>query len=60
MKAPVMLEIRPFSVPNSVWIVGQQGDAGLVSVPLSSLNTETLEMLCTEFRTAIFKAAARG
>jgi len=50
MKACINVELRPLSVPDVIGV----GD-GRTTVPISSLDSSTLESLCDEFKTIVFK-----
>ncbi len=56
MKANISVEIRPFTVPNFVLFkdIGVEVD---ISLPISPLDAEVLDRLCSEFRIAVFKKA---
>jgi len=56
------IELQPFSVPNFVRHVvrlgkRQDGFKESPAIPLSELSAETLENMCTEFRTSVFLKA---
>ena len=64
MKATIEIELQPFTTPNFVLAVSkpgmkQDGMQELPSYPLSSLDSWTLDKLCSEFRDEVFKKAGK-
>lgn len=64
MKINVSMEIKDFTVPNFVvpiTALGERQDGITFSdgIPLSDLDSETLEQLCTNFRASVFKKAGK-
>lgn len=64
MKATLEVELRPFTVPNFVIAepgigMKQDGLEGTRSYPLSDIDPITLDKLCRQFRTEIFKKAGK-
>lgn len=59
MKARVMVEIRPFNIPDCLYLKADQGDTTVASVKLSEVEESTLSALCDEFRAKVFKAAGK-
>jgi hypothetical protein len=64
MKAKIEVELQPFSVPNFVLTVQearprQDGFQETPNLALSDLDPPTLEMLCDEFRDAVFSKAGK-
>jgi len=58
------IELQPFSVPNYVIAVmpPRPRQEGIIEPPkfhLSELSTETLELLCKDFRDAVMAKAAK-
>jgi hypothetical protein len=56
MRAAISVNVRPF--PSIAEVDIGEGDAK-VMVPLSTLNAETLDALCREFRAGVFKCAGK-
>ena len=64
MKATLQIELQPFQTPNFVRAVGkpglkQDGMQELPCYPLSDLDSETLDKLCSDFRDEVFRKAGR-
>lgn len=59
MKAKLTIEVRPFDVPNCVYLIAQQGDATSATVLLSALDESTLDSMCNQYREQVFKKAAK-
>lgn len=59
MKAQVSIEVKPFTTPNFVLVVTEQGEAMQTSVKLCQIDESTLSMLCDGFRAEIFKKAGK-
>jgi hypothetical protein len=64
MKAALTVELHPFQTPNFVRAVGktglrQDGIQETPSYPLSDLDPETLDRLCSDFRAAVFRRAGK-
>lgn len=59
MKGNVSIQVRPFTVPDHVYLVAEQGDATNASVKLSALDESTLSAMCDAWRSAIFKLAGK-
>ena len=59
MKARVMIEIKPFSIPSFLVLKADQGETTVASVKLSEVEESTLSALCDEFRAGVFKAAGK-
>jgi hypothetical protein len=59
MKATLEMELKPFGTPN--FAVAERHEPGddERSFPLSLLDPYTLERMCDEFRTAVFKKAGK-
>ena len=58
MKAEVILNLKPFTVPNFVVYDGWREDSSQRdSIPLGALSDETLYALCVEFVKAVYKKA---
>lgn len=58
MKAKIDFSLRPFTVPNFVITERDPArDMDEVSIPLQTLDSETLDRLCRDFRAAVFKKA---
>lgn len=55
MKTTIQVEILPFNVPGFVVVDGDEDK----SIPLSELDSETLDALCREFRSVIFDRAGK-
>lgn len=58
------IDIQPFDVPNFVRQVlpplsGSFQRKELPAIPLADLSVETLEALCSEFRSAVFQKAGK-
>lgn len=58
MKTTIEIELKPFSVPNFV-IVASTGDGETRSYPLSAIDAQTLDRMCSDFRHAVFKQAGK-
>ncbi len=60
MKAKIELELQPFSIPNFVRPVENPDTTrDALAIPLSALDSNTLDRLCDEFRTAVFQKAGK-
>ncbi len=64
IKSKVEFALKPFSVPNFVLCDGElrPRDEGFVEgrrFALHELDTDTLEKLCREFKTEVFKKAGK-
>ena len=64
MKATLIVELQPFQTPNFVRAVGkiglkQDGMQETHSYPLSDLDPETLDRLCSDFRADVFRKAGK-
>ena len=64
MKATLQIQLQPFQTPNFVRAVGnpglkQDGMQELPCYPLSDLDANTLDKLCSEFRDEVFRKAAK-
>lgn len=61
MKATIEVRLRPFIVPN--FVIAESDTAAAkddgVSYPLTAIDAETLDRMCSEFRDAVFKKASR-
>jgi len=62
MHTKIKVELVPFKVPNFVIAMGEPGAErdGLMcsmAVSLSELDSETLNVLCSDFRAEVFKKA---
>lgn len=60
--ATVNLELRPFPVPNEVFVqtkpgLRQDGIRPLPALKLTELSPVDLDAMCEEFRTSVFEAA---
>lgn len=60
----VEIEIQPFTIPNYV-ILKIPGDSntrteGAKTLPLKELSSETLDKLCEDFKSEVFKKAGKG
>lgn len=53
MKTTIQVDIQPFTLPNFVRVEGDDDKA----IPISELDSVTLDALCREFRTGIFEKA---
>jgi len=65
MKVTIEVELRPFTVPNYVVLVGkpglkQDGMKELPSYPLRDLDSESLDKLCGDFRAEVFRKAVKA
>lgn len=56
MKTTIEVTLKPFTVPNFVVVESMPGKDGL---PLSALDSLTLDRMCSEFRIAVFKKAGK-
>lgn len=54
MKAKIEIDLKPFTVPN--FVVPEVGGDGL---PLSVLDSLTLDRMCREFRASVFQKAGK-
>lgn len=64
MKATLQVELQPFQTPNFVRAVvspglKQDGMQELPCYPLSDLDSETLDKLCSAFRAEVFRKAGK-
>lgn len=64
MKVQLEVKIKPFTVPNFVVIENepsprQEGFKPSDGVPLSALDSLTLDRLCTDFRNEVFRKAGK-
>ena len=64
MKTIIEIELQPFTVPNFVLTVPKAGNRqdGFKEVPkysLSELSAETLDKLCMDFRSEVFRKAGK-
>jgi hypothetical protein len=59
MKAKIELNLKPFSVPNFVVYDGFAAGSQKDSVPIELLAEETLEQMCREFVTSVYKKAGK-
>lgn len=64
MKATLQVELQPFMVPNFVRPVSKPGkrEDGLAETgayPLSDLDSITLDRLCEQFRSEVFRKAGK-
>lgn len=59
MKVTVNVEIEPFVTPNFVRLKGASIAAEATAVPLSALDSETLERMCEAFTDEVFKKARK-
>jgi hypothetical protein len=63
MKATIQLELKPFQVPN--FVLGQvsasEEFAGMepLSFPLTALDPEILERMCSDFKKSVFSKAKK-
>ena len=58
MKTSIEFELEPFPVPDYVNTKhSNNSKMDSVSLPIKSLDTATLEELCTQFREAVFRKA---
>jgi hypothetical protein len=61
IKANVELSFEPFMTPNFVRISPDGNNAILIAtLPLKEINANTLDRLCDQFRTDIFKKAGKS
>ena len=62
MKVSINIDIQPFSTPNFVLATAKSGQnsGSETSYPLSDFDPETLDRLCDQFRTAVFKKAGKN
>jgi len=58
MKASLEVELKPFATPNFVLLESKVGGEP-ASVPLSALDSLTLDRLCEQFRSEVFKKAGK-
>jgi hypothetical protein len=56
MKADVTVELKPFNIPTFVLLANTEFAEGF---PLSMIDPYTLEALCDQFRTEVFKKAGK-
>jgi len=59
VKTKVDIAVKPFSVPDYVYLIAEQGDATSTSVKLSALDQEGLSALCAQFRADVFTIAGK-
>ena len=60
--ATIKLELKPFKIPNFVIPVRsattrQEGFTPTEGIPLSELDTETLNIMCEDFKKGVFEKA---
>lgn len=65
MKATIEIELKPFMVPNFVSVVEPPGkrEEGFkegMSYPLSAIGEYTLDRMCDNFRSEVFKKAGKN
>jgi hypothetical protein len=58
MKTTIEIELMPFIVPNCVHVVSGVSDV-VGSYPLSAIDAQTLDKMCSNFRRAVFKQAGK-
>lgn len=58
MKASLEVELKPFQTPNFVLLEVKVGGEP-ASVPLSALDSRTLDRLCRNFRDEMFRKAGK-
>jgi len=59
MKTNIAFEVTEFQVPNFVRTRLAPNDADDVAIPLSALDSDTLDSLCEAFRREVFKKAGK-
>lgn len=60
MKATIELELEPFTIPNFVRPTENPDvNRDSLAIPLSALDSETLDRLCRDFRNAVFMKAGK-
>lgn len=59
MKVTLEVEINSFTVPNFVTVAKKEGRAAEESIPLSALDSLTLDRLCSDFRNEVFRKAGK-
>lgn len=60
MKATLDVELEPFTVPNFVRIRHPDPKAeDIITVPIGTVDSLTLDRMCNEFRDSVFKKAGR-
>ena len=61
MKAKIDVELQPFMVPNFVRLCAAraENEKEADAIPLSALDSMTLDRLCDDFRDAVFKKAGK-
>lgn len=55
MRVAVTLDIVPFTVPNAVYLEKPMSPDN--KIPLTELDSKTLDRLCDEFRNGVFRVA---
>ena len=65
MKIQLEVKINPFDIPAYVTIKAeprsrQEGFSSEDGIPLSALDSETLEKLCNDFRDGVFRKAGKN
>lgn len=60
MKTTIEFDLEPFAVPDCVNTKRDpRADMSSTTLPLKSLDSLTLDRLCTEFRNAVFRKAGK-
>lgn len=60
MKVKIEVNLAPFSIPNFVRVEDEDTGKERTAIALEELDGVTLDRLCDEFRTAVFKKAGCG
>lgn len=60
MKITLEVEVEPFQTPNFVRGVKRRGEDEGVAYPLELMDAKTLESLCDQFRTEVFRKAKKN
>lgn len=60
MKTKIEVELKPFTTPNFVLVKNAPtAEERETSLPLSALDSLTLDRLCNDFRNAVFNKAGK-
>ena len=59
MTAKIQVELKPFAAPNFAIAVEPHGVEKKTAYALCELDEETLDAMCDEFRTEVFKKAGK-
>lgn len=65
MKVNIEIELKPFQTPNFALVLnrkerdGEFGGPEETSIPLSKLDAITLDKMCDEFRSEVFRKAGK-